>query len=49
MVQSLAPKYEQLATVFAGEKDVLIGKVDATEENDLANRYDSSPFDKILY
>jgi hypothetical protein len=36
--QSLAPKYEQLAKVFAGEADVVIANVDATENNELATR-----------
>ncbi len=36
--QTLAPKYEKLGQVFAGEKGVLIGKVDATEDGDLASR-----------
>ena len=35
-LQSLAPKYEELAKIFAGESGVLIGKVDATEEESLA-------------
>lgn len=36
--KSLAPKYEQLAKAFAGESEVVIAKVDATEEQDLASR-----------
>jgi protein disulfide-isomerase A6 len=36
--QTLAPKYEQLAKVFAGEADVVIANVDATENNELATR-----------
>ena len=47
--KELAPKYEQLATVFAGEKGVLIAKVDATEEQDLASKYDISGFPTIKF
>jgi hypothetical protein len=35
----LAPKYEELANIFSGESDVVIAKVDATEEEELAARY----------
>jgi len=38
--KSLAPKYEELAKVFSGDSDVVIGKVDATEYGDLANRFE---------
>ena len=37
-LQTLAPKYEELAKVFAGEADVVIANVDATENNELATR-----------
>jgi len=37
--KNLAPKYEQLAKVFAGESEVVIANVDATESPDLATRY----------
>jgi protein disulfide-isomerase A6 len=37
--KTLAPKYEELAKVFAGDKDVLVAKVDATEDGDLATRF----------
>jgi len=37
--KALAPKYETVANVFAGDKDVLIAKVDASEHGELANRY----------
>lgn len=37
--KQLAPKYETLANNFAGEKDVLIAKVDATEYGELANQF----------
>lgn len=40
LLQSLAPKYEKLATAFAGDSSkVIIAKVDATEEEGLASRY----------
>jgi len=31
--KTLAPKYEKLATMFAGEKSIVIGKIDATEND----------------
>jgi hypothetical protein len=34
----LASKYELLSKVFQGEPDVVIAKVDADEEKDLAQR-----------
>jgi protein disulfide-isomerase A6 len=37
--QQLAPKYETLANNFAGDKDVVIAKVDATEHGELADRF----------
>ena len=36
--QTLNPIYEKLANVFAGDKNVLIGKVDATEHEELGRR-----------
>jgi len=36
----LAPSYEKLANAFAGEPNVVIAKVDATEDGDIADRYD---------
>lgn len=47
--KELAPKYEQLAKVFAGEKSVLVAKVDATEEASLAQKYDISGFPTIKW
>lgn len=47
--KSLAPKYEQLAKVFAGEKNVVIGKVDATEFGELANKYDVSGYPTLKF
>jgi protein disulfide-isomerase A6 len=42
--KSLAPKYEELATAFAGEADVVIAKIDATEQEELSRRYEVSGF-----
>jgi len=47
--KQLAPKYETLASVFAGEPDVVIGKVDATEESEVAGRFDISGYPTIKY
>ena len=48
--QTLAPKYEQLATAFVNDKDtVLIAKVDGSEEEELAKRYDISGFPTLLW
>ena len=38
VLQTLNPIYEKLANVFAGDKNVLIGKVDATEHEELGRR-----------
>ena len=38
--KNLAPEYEKLATAFAGEKSVVVAKVDATEDGPLADRFD---------
>jgi len=48
-LQEFGSKYEQLAKVFAGEKNVVIGKVDATEYGDLANRYDVSGYPTLKF
>lgn len=37
--KSLAPKYEKLGQVFAGDSDVVIAKVDATEDGALADKF----------
>jgi len=47
--KELAPKYEKLAAAFAGDKNVLIAKVDATEEPELANRYDVSGYPTLKW
>ena len=35
----MAPKYDKLASIFEGEKDVIIAKLDATEHPEIASRY----------
>jgi hypothetical protein len=37
----MAPKYEKLAQIFEGEKDVVVAKVDATLFPELAQRSES--------
>jgi protein disulfide-isomerase A6 len=37
--KSLAPKYEKLGQIFAGESEVVIAKVDATEDGELAEKF----------
>lgn len=36
--KTMAPKYDKLASIFSGEKDVVVAKVDATEYPELAER-----------
>ena len=48
-MQTLAPKYEQLAKVFAGESNVLIAKVDATENQELATTYGVKGYPTIKF
>ena len=47
--KSLAPKYEQLASVFAGDKEVIIAKVDATEEQGLGTKYGVSGYPTLKF
>lgn len=47
--KQLTPKYEQLAVAFAGDKDVLIAKVDATEEPELGKKYEVAGFPTIKF
>lgn len=48
--KSLAPVYEEVAKVFAGDsKDVIVAKVDATENNELAETYDVSGFPTLKW
>src|SRR5690606_26730305 len=44
-----APKYEKVGTAFAGEKNVVIGKVDATMEILLARKYDVTGYPTLMY
>ncbi|KAG0031740.1 hypothetical protein BGZ81_000681 [Podila clonocystis] len=47
--KSLAPTYETVAQDFVSEKNVVIAKVDATEEKDVADRYDIKGFPTIKF
>lgn len=47
--KQLAPKYEQLATHMAGESNVVIAKVDATEHPELASSYDVTGYPTIKF
>jgi protein disulfide-isomerase-like protein len=47
--KTLAPKYEKLGQVFAGDKNVVIAKVDATEDGDLASRFDVSGYPTLKF
>lgn len=45
----LAPKYETVGSIFAGEPDVVIGKVDATVESELGSRYGVTGYPTIKF
>lgn len=47
--KQLAPKYEKLAKIYEGEPNVIIANVDATDEQELGQRYDVSGFPTIKY
>jgi len=47
--KTLVPKYEAVAKIFAGEKDVIVAKVDATEQRDLATRFDVSGYPTLKF
>ncbi|GMH13318.1 hypothetical protein Nepgr_015159 [Nepenthes gracilis] len=47
--QALAPEYAEAATDLKGEGEVVLAKVDATEDNDLANEYKVDGFPTILF
>jgi protein disulfide-isomerase A6 len=47
--KKLAPTYEEVAGVFAGEDNVLIAKVDATAHAELASRYGVKGYPTIKY
>jgi protein disulfide-isomerase A6 len=36
--KQLAPKYEQLGNIYSGDSEVLIGKVDATDYGEIADK-----------
>ncbi|KAJ8468060.1 hypothetical protein OPV22_030612 [Ensete ventricosum] len=46
--QALAPEYAAAATALRGE-DVVLAKVDATEENELAQRFELQGFPTVLF
>ena len=47
--KSLAPKYESLASNFAGESDVVIAKIDAAEYHALARDHGVSGFPTLKF
>mmetsp|Transcript_12112 Transcript_12112/g.15131 ORF Transcript_12112/g.15131 Transcript_12112/m.15131 type:complete len:359 (-) Transcript_12112:35-1111(-) len=47
--KQLAPTYEQVAGAFEQEDSVVIAKVDATEEGDLASKYGVSGYPTLKY
>lgn len=47
--KQLAPKYEQVANIFAGDSEVLIAKVDATEEEELAQKFEVRGYPTIKF
>lgn len=47
--KSLAPVYEQVATAFKGEKDVVIAKVDADSHKSLGEKYGVSGYPTLKF
>jgi len=47
--KTLAPVYEKLANVFVNEPSVIIAKVDATQEADLAKKYSVSGYPTLKF
>lgn len=47
--KNLAPTYEKLGSVYAGEAAVTIAKVDATEESNLASNYEVQGYPTIKW
>uniref|UniRef100_H3G8J0 protein disulfide-isomerase n=2 Tax=Phytophthora ramorum TaxID=164328 RepID=H3G8J0_PHYRM len=47
--KSLAPTYEEVGAIFEGEDNVLIAKVDATENAELAKRYNVKGYPTLFY
>lgn len=47
--KTLAPEYEKLGKAFAGDSEVLIAEVDATEYGELATRFDVNGYPTLKY
>jgi protein disulfide-isomerase A6 len=47
--KQLAPTYEEVGAIFEGEDDVLIAKVDATANTELAKRYNVKGYPTLMY
>lgn len=47
--KQLAPVYEEVGAVFEGDDNVLIAKVDATANTELANRYSVKGYPTLFY
>jgi len=47
--KSLAPKYEKLANIFAGENNVVIAKLDATEYPEISQRYEVTGYPTVKF
>ncbi|ETP47794.1 protein disulfide-isomerase domain [Phytophthora nicotianae P10297] len=47
--KQLAPTYEEVGAIFEGEDDVLIAKVDATANSELASRYNVKGYPTLFY
>jgi protein disulfide-isomerase A6 len=47
--KSLAPTYEEVGKIFAGEENVLVAKVDATAHSKLGERYGVKGFPTLKY
>lgn len=47
--KQLAPEYEKLGKAFAGDADVLVAKVDATDYGELASRFEVQGYPTLKY
>ena len=48
--KTLAPHFEQIANIYAGDsKELLIAKIDATEEQELSMKYNIQGYPALLY
>lgn len=47
--KKLAPVYDSVAAAFQNERDVVVAKVDATENGDLGEKYDVSGYPTIKF